>query len=46
MVANRFACDQQAIRLAAWENHRAELLRFALAEEIGPRALELFPDSP
>ena len=42
--------DSLAIsKLFAWrlgENHRAELLRYALAEEIGPRALELFPDSP
>ena len=42
--------DSLAIsKLFAWrlgENHRAELLRFALAEEIGPRAHELFPDSP
>ena len=39
--------DSLAIsKLFAWrlgENHRAELLRFALVEEIGPRALELFP---
>jgi penicillin amidase len=42
--------DSLAIaKLFAWrlgENHRAELLRFALTEELGPRAVELFPDSP
>jgi penicillin amidase len=42
--------DSLAIsKLFAWrlgENHRAELLRYALVEEIGPRALELFPGSP
>ena len=42
--------DSLAIsKLFAWrlgENHRAELLRYALVQEIGPRALELFPGSP
>ena len=42
--------DSLAIsKLFAWrlgENHRAELLRYALLQEMGPRALELFPDSP
>ena len=42
--------DSLAIsKLFAWrlgENHRAELLRYALVEELGPRALELFPHSP
>ena len=42
--------DSVAIsKLFAWrlgENHRAELLRYALIEEVGPRALELFPGSP
>ena len=36
-------------KLFAWrlgENHRAELLRYALVGEIGPRALELFPAPP
>jgi penicillin amidase len=39
--------DSLAIsKLFAWrlgENHRAELLRYALFQEMGPRALELFP---
>jgi penicillin amidase len=39
--------DSLAIsKLFAWrlgENHRAELLRYALVEELGPRAMELFP---
>jgi penicillin amidase len=39
--------DSLAIsKLFAWrlgENHRAELLRYALVEHMGPRALELFP---
>ena len=39
--------DSMAIgKLFAWrlaENHRAELLRLALVEEVGPHALELFP---
>ena len=33
-------------KLFAWrlgENHRAELLRYALVRELGPRSLELFP---
>ncbi len=42
--------DSLAIsKLFAWrlgENHRAELLRYALVREVGPRALELFPDAP
>ena len=42
--------DSLAIsKLFAWrlgENHRAELLRYALVEEMGPRGLELFPGSP
>ncbi|MEO5741367.1 MAG: penicillin acylase family protein, partial [Vicinamibacterales bacterium] len=42
--------DSLAItKLFAWrlgENHRAELLRYALVAELGARALELFPDSP
>jgi penicillin amidase len=42
--------DSLAIsKLFAWrlgENHRAELLRYALVEQLGPRALELFPGSP
>ncbi len=42
--------DSLAIsKLFAWrlgENHRAELLRYALVQEMGPRALELFPGSP
>jgi penicillin amidase len=42
--------DSLAIsKLFAWrlgENHRAELLRYALLQEMGPRALALFPDSP
>ncbi len=42
--------DSLAIsKLFAWrlgENHRAELLRYALIRELGPRALELFPGSP
>jgi penicillin amidase len=42
--------DSVAIsKLFAWrlaENHRAELLRYALIGEIGPKALELFPGSP
>ncbi len=42
--------DSLAIgKLFAWrlgENHRAELLRYSLVGEIGPRALELFPDPP
>ena len=36
-------------KLFAWrlgENHRAELLRYALLQEMGPRGLELFPGSP
>ena len=42
--------DSLAIsKLFAWrlgENHRAELLRYALVQEIGPRGLELFPSPP
>jgi penicillin amidase len=42
--------DSLAIsKLFAWrlgENHRAELLRYALLQELGPRGLELFPGSP
>ena len=42
--------DSLAIsKLFAWrlgENHRAELLRYALVQEIGLRALELFPKPP
>ena len=42
--------DSLAIsKLFAWrlgENHRAELLRYELVNEIGMRALELFPGSP
>ena len=42
--------DSLAIsKLFAWrlgENHRAELLRYAIVEEIGPRGLELFPADP
>ena len=42
--------DSLAIsKLFAWrlaENHRAELLRYALVEAVGPRALELFPSPP
>ena len=42
--------DSLAIsKLFAWrlgENHRAELLRYALLQEMGPRGLELFPGSP
>ena len=42
--------DSLAIsKLFAWrlgENHRAEHLRYALVEELGPRGLELFPPSP
>jgi penicillin amidase len=42
--------DSLAIsKLFAWrlgENHRAELLRYGLVQEIGPRALALFPGSP
>ncbi|HUP38546.1 MAG TPA: penicillin acylase family protein [Vicinamibacterales bacterium] len=42
--------DSLAIsKLFAWrlgENHRAELLRYALLQEMGPRALALFPHSP
>ena len=42
--------DSLAItKLFAWrlgENHRAELLRYALVKELGSRALELFPDAP
>ena len=42
--------DSLAIsKLFAWrlgENHRAELLRYALVQELGQRALELFPGSP
>ena len=42
--------DSMAIsKLFAWrlgENHRAELLRYALLQEMGPRGLELFPPSP
>jgi penicillin amidase len=42
--------DSLAIgKLFAWrlgENHRPELLRYALVGEMGPRALELFPGSP
>jgi penicillin amidase len=41
--------DSLAIsKLFAWrlgENHRAELLRYALVQKLGPRALELFPGS-
>jgi penicillin amidase len=41
--------DSLAIgKLFAWrlgENHRAELLRYALVRELGPRGLELFPGS-
>ena len=42
--------DSLAIsKLFAWrlgENHRAELLRYALLQEEGPRVLELFPPAP
>jgi penicillin G amidase len=42
--------DSLAIgKLFAWrlgENHRAELLRYELVGEVGPRALELFPGPP
>jgi penicillin G amidase len=42
--------DSLAIsKLFAWrlgENHRAELIRYSLVQEIGPRGLELFPGSP
>jgi penicillin amidase len=42
--------DSMAIgKLFAWrlgENHNAELLRYALMQELGPEALELFPDPP
>jgi penicillin amidase len=42
--------DSLAIsKLFAWrlgENHRAELLRYSLVEELGPRALDLFPQIP
>jgi penicillin G amidase len=42
--------DSLAIgKLFAWrlgENHRAELLRYELIGELGPRALELFPGPP
>ena len=42
--------DSLAIsKLFAWrlgENHRAELLRYMLLRELGPRGLELFPPSP
>jgi penicillin amidase len=42
--------DSVAIsKLFAWrlgENHRAELLRYALVAEVGSRALELFPGPP
>jgi penicillin amidase len=42
--------DSLAIaKLFAWrlgENHSAELLRYAMVEELGPRALELFPEAP
>jgi penicillin amidase len=42
--------DSLAIgKLFAWrlgENHAAELLRYALVEALGPRALELFPEPP
>ena len=42
--------DSLAIgKLFAWrlgENHTAELLRYSLVQELGPRALELFPDPP
>ena len=42
--------DSLAIsKLFAWrlgENHRAELLRYALVKELGPRGLDLFPPSP
>ena len=42
--------DSLAIgKLFAWrlgENHRAELLRYELLGELGPRALELFPGPP
>jgi penicillin G amidase len=44
------AIDSLAIsKLFAWrlgENHRAELLRYALIAEMGVKALELFPGSP
>ena len=42
--------DSLAIgKLFAWrlgENHTAELLRYSLVQELGPRALDLFPDPP
>jgi penicillin amidase len=42
--------DSLAIgKLFAWRlgaNHTAELLRYALTKELGPRALELFPNPP
>lgn len=42
--------DSLAIsKLFAWrlgENHRAELLRYALVQELGARALTLFPGAP
>lgn len=42
--------DSLAIsKLFAWrlgENHRGELLRYAIVEELGPRGLELFPPAP
>jgi len=42
--------DSLAIsKLFAWrlgENHRAELLRYSLTEEVGARAAELFPSVP
>jgi penicillin G amidase len=42
--------DSLAIsKLFAWrlgENHRAELLRYLLAQELGPRAIALFPAVP
>ncbi len=42
--------DSLAIsKLFAWrlgENHRAELLRYSLVQELGPRAAELFPPQP
>lgn len=42
--------DSLAIgKLFAWrlgDNHRAELLRYELAQALGPRAAELFPEPP
>ncbi len=44
------AVDSLAIsKLFSWrlgENHRAELLRYSLARELGPRAADLFPAVP